>query len=400
MNRLFQFVRSAVVSAIEQRWGQPDPKPTTGRPIWDLVIEDMRARDRFGREKYGVPLQAFNGREVDVDIYEEMLDLVVYFRQRIEERFLGEPVDFAWAPVLRVRTSDLAALLNENARLSARVDELLTNATKAVEERRAWDVNRQVRAFFVMAEQKIGERPHVPDDTTVRFRLRLVAEEFVELLRATFDDSKSRLAGVVSMEPNLIADVERTLKTIVNHAVIDVDLPELADACADLDYVNAGVRVSFGIDGAPIAKLVHDANMAKASGPRRESDGKKMKPPGWQPPDIEGELQRQGWTGGAKREVLAAVMTADRPTIEGLVYTEPQVRSLASDLLINSPTLGWGTLLESYVTDVEQEGIPKGTWVVKVRPDDETWAKIKSGQTTGFSIGPRFPVVEPKAVQS
>ena len=62
------------------------PKGTNGKPIWDLVVEDMRERDREGRRKYGTPLQAENGRDALVDAYQEALDLVVYLRQAIEER--------------------------------------------------------------------------------------------------------------------------------------------------------------------------------------------------------------------------------------------------------------------------------------------------------------------------
>lgn len=65
---------------------QPEPRPTTGRPVWELVVEDMHARDRLGRRRYGVPLQAGNGRDALRDAYEEALDLVVYLRQAIEER--------------------------------------------------------------------------------------------------------------------------------------------------------------------------------------------------------------------------------------------------------------------------------------------------------------------------
>lgn len=54
--------------------------------IWDLVVEDMKKRDAFGKSKYGVHLQAFNGRDVLQDAYEEALDLCVYLRQAIEER--------------------------------------------------------------------------------------------------------------------------------------------------------------------------------------------------------------------------------------------------------------------------------------------------------------------------
>lgn len=62
-----------------------DP-PNESRPIWDLVIEDMQARDQLGRERYGTPLQAGNGRDALVDAYEEALDLAVYLRQAIAER--------------------------------------------------------------------------------------------------------------------------------------------------------------------------------------------------------------------------------------------------------------------------------------------------------------------------
>ena len=69
---------------------QPPPTPTPGRPIWDLVIDDMRDRDRVGRERYGTPLQVGNGRDPLVDAYQEALDLAVYLRQAIEERTAGE----------------------------------------------------------------------------------------------------------------------------------------------------------------------------------------------------------------------------------------------------------------------------------------------------------------------
>ena len=64
---------------------QPAPKPNAGTPIWELVIADMRERDRIGRERYGTPLQAHNGRDALQDAYEEILDAAVYLRQAIEE---------------------------------------------------------------------------------------------------------------------------------------------------------------------------------------------------------------------------------------------------------------------------------------------------------------------------
>lgn len=68
---------------------QPEPQPNGSVAIWDLVIADMRARDHIGRERYGTPLQAFNGRDALRDAYEEALDLAVYLRTAIEERARG-----------------------------------------------------------------------------------------------------------------------------------------------------------------------------------------------------------------------------------------------------------------------------------------------------------------------
>lgn len=65
---------------------QPDPRASDTTPVWDLVIADMRERDRDGRRKYGTPLQANNGRDALVDAYQEALDLAVYLKQAIIER--------------------------------------------------------------------------------------------------------------------------------------------------------------------------------------------------------------------------------------------------------------------------------------------------------------------------
>lgn len=65
---------------------QPKPIPNDLPKIPDLVIDDMRARAEFGYNKYGTYLQAFNGRDVLRDAYEEALDLCQYLRQAIYER--------------------------------------------------------------------------------------------------------------------------------------------------------------------------------------------------------------------------------------------------------------------------------------------------------------------------
>lgn len=68
---------------------EPAPIKNDSRPIWDMVVQDIRDRDEAGRKKYGTPLQAGNGRDALVDAYQEALDLVVYLRKEIEERRLA-----------------------------------------------------------------------------------------------------------------------------------------------------------------------------------------------------------------------------------------------------------------------------------------------------------------------
>jgi len=72
---------------------QPPPIPNELRPVWEMVIEDMRDRDKVGRERYGTPLQSFNGRDPLIDAYQEVLDLAVYLRQEIDERQRGIRID-------------------------------------------------------------------------------------------------------------------------------------------------------------------------------------------------------------------------------------------------------------------------------------------------------------------
>lgn len=65
---------------------EPKPIKNDYPAVWDLVIADIQNRDRFGEAKYKTRLQPFNGRNVLVDLYQEMLDGIVYIRQLIYEQ--------------------------------------------------------------------------------------------------------------------------------------------------------------------------------------------------------------------------------------------------------------------------------------------------------------------------
>jgi predicted HAD superfamily Cof-like phosphohydrolase len=308
---------------------QPPPVPNDRPAVWDLVLADMKERDQVGRARYSTPLQAFNGRDPLVDAYQEALDLVVYLRQAIEEQTShvvpstpGEvwldQYGRAWTFVRYVdlqqcwdfhacdNPKDLATLypagvrdwrpappppkahlMREVAVLRERVGFFMAENTRLVRDRRTVDRQAMVREFFCAAEQAIPSRLAIPADDVVRFRVRLIAEEFFELLKATFHPDWH----------GSIDACERTILGFVGRSEIQVNLPEWCDATVDLDYVVEGARVAFGVDSRPLWTAVHTANLAKQGGPVRPEDGKRLKPPGWTPPDIEGELRKQGWEG-------------------------------------------------------------------------------------------------------
>lgn len=64
---------------------QPAPKGK-GNPILGMVLADLTNRALEGKEKYGEPLLANNGRNALWDAYQEALDLAMYLRQAIEEQ--------------------------------------------------------------------------------------------------------------------------------------------------------------------------------------------------------------------------------------------------------------------------------------------------------------------------
>lgn len=82
---------------------EPPPTPNEHPPCWQMVIkdvfacgcpeslaDDMDARDQFGRAKYNVQLQPFNGRSAIKDAYQESLDLAVYLKQAQMEHHLKD----------------------------------------------------------------------------------------------------------------------------------------------------------------------------------------------------------------------------------------------------------------------------------------------------------------------
>jgi predicted HAD superfamily Cof-like phosphohydrolase len=142
------------------------------------------------------------------------------------------------------------------------------------------DMVFQFHAAFLPEQTRKGVG--VPAEDIIRLRPKLVFEEAFELLRATF--------GARTDIEELWAYVQRLIRT----AKIQVSLPEVADALADLAYVVEGGNLAYGIDSRAVLAEVHRSNLSKVGGYKNE-DGKWVKPSTYSKPDIVSVLKKQGW---------------------------------------------------------------------------------------------------------
>ncbi len=137
-----------------------------------------------------------------------------------------------------------------------------------------WDVRRPEHKHFLSIEQqsvfefhkKFGceynTKPTMPDTDTLMLRTRVIHEEDSEF----------------------------------HAAASNKNMVEMVDALCDILYVVYGTAVTMGVDLGPIFDEVQRSNMTKDGG-GKDSSGKIKKGPDFEPPDIIGQLRKQGWNG-------------------------------------------------------------------------------------------------------
>jgi len=186
-----------------------------------------------------------------------------------------------------IDVEEINKLTGELVTLRDQVTALQERNTRVRERLLEVSIRANVLHFHRVMGQPVLDEPQVPPEDRVRMRLRLIAEEFFELFYAV-----TAIESVWAL--GLLDYFQQQLRGLINCAELKVDLPALADALCDLDYVVEGTRLEFGIDGGPVLAEVQRANIAKVGGVKR-ADGKIQKPEGWQAPDIASVLRSQGW---------------------------------------------------------------------------------------------------------
>lgn len=149
------------------------------------------------------------------------------------------------------------------------------------------DKSAMVATFMHHIGQAVYVVPEVPGPRVVKLRACLVLEEAIEFVEAS-------IGAKASGHFRDLRDALQALKEI-SPEEIQTDIVEAADALADLTYVVEGAYLAYGVDGDEVFAAVHEANMKKLEGPVDPDTGKKLKPPGWTPPDILGVLRKQGY---------------------------------------------------------------------------------------------------------
>lgn len=153
----------------------------------------------------------------------------------------------------------------------------------------------KVKQFMQNGGQETPDCVTIPDEKTRILRARLMLEEVLE----TIQDGLGLDVVVMGMDPDKVREEYGSFT--LPHGIIQkgelifrparpVNLVEVADGCADTKVVTTGTLIAFGIPDDELQDIVDDSNLAK--GNVKDEHGKIQKPPGWQPPDVKGFLER------------------------------------------------------------------------------------------------------------
>jgi predicted HAD superfamily Cof-like phosphohydrolase len=144
---------------------------------------------------------------------------------------------------------------------------------------------QNVKEFMVKAGQATPDKPIVPDVATRILRVKLLLEEVLELAEASgIEISKTSNNPLITSTDDL---------SIRDNPYSTINLVEVADALTDIDYVNLGAAIAYGLDLEPFQKEVQRSNMSKFIDGYRREDGKWQKGKSYSPADLKPILEKQ-----------------------------------------------------------------------------------------------------------
>jgi predicted HAD superfamily Cof-like phosphohydrolase len=133
--------------------------------------------------------------------------------------------------------------------------------------------------------------------------IAMTKDEVLWLIRMVMSEMDELAATVTENDEECTQFMQEALNTIDKcHNYNYQNNVELigaqADSMVDAWYYMLNISAKHGMNLSKLFGVIHHANMSKrdpSTGQfiRRESDGKVIKPDGWQPPNIDAEIQKQ-----------------------------------------------------------------------------------------------------------
>nr|DAD57697.1 MAG TPA: hypothetical protein [Bacteriophage sp.] len=148
----------------------------------------------------------------------------------------------------------------------------------------------KVKKFMTIAGQTVNEKPTIPSSVDALLRVQLTLEETIEMAEAILtkeaenNNNAKKLLEYLNKDLNNLKNLSLELKD----KSLDIDLLGVYDAIVDIDYVNTGAAVTFGLDLEAGFNEVHASNMSKfVDGKALKNDlGKVIKGPKYWAPDL------------------------------------------------------------------------------------------------------------------
>lgn len=144
---------------------------------------------------------------------------------------------------------------------------------------------QKVEQFMHGAMQTVPDDPCIPSEEVRLLRAKLILEEAVETIHA------------LGFTPRALGDPDDIADVVTFDDDLEPNLKEIIDGCCDLKVVTTGTLIACGVPDEYPQKLVDDNNLEKIEKGTIREDGKLIKPPDHQPPDIAGFLKEIGYEG-------------------------------------------------------------------------------------------------------
>lgn len=148
-----------------------------------------------------------------------------------------------------------------------------------------------VKEFHNTFGHPILKSPELPPVARMKLRLNLLMEEVKELIEAhSGDDLSHQYLRAAVLRVNHAMEL---VKSAPDYEFRAADLVAIADATTDIEYINNGNALEYGIPLNETMAEVHRSNMTKTDEEGRpiyNEDGKVMKGPNYEAPDLKGVL--------------------------------------------------------------------------------------------------------------